>query len=70
MCMGFWAGIFLFSINPLTELFSYEYNFVNALLLGWLSSGTSYVFVTLFGDDGINISGDNKLELSEVKDDE
>jgi hypothetical protein len=68
--MGFWAGIFLFSINPLTELFSYEYNFVNALLLGWLSSGTSYVFVTLFGDDGINISGDNKLELSEVKDDE
>jgi len=68
--MGFWVGIFLFSINPLTELFSYEYNLVNALLLGWLSSGTSYVFVTLFGDDGINISSNNNLELSEAKDGE
>ncbi len=70
MCMGFWAGIFLFSINPLTELFSYEYNFVNALLLGWLSSGTSYVFVTLFGDDGINIGRNNDFEPNEDKDDE
>tara|TARA_R110000744_G_scaffold322220_2_gene428258 strand:- start:351 stop:557 length:207 start_codon:yes stop_codon:yes gene_type:complete len=68
--MGFWVGIFLFSINPLTELFSYEYNLVNALLLGWLSSGTSYVFVTLFGDDGINISSNNNLELGEAKDGE
>lgn len=54
MCMGFWVGIFLFCINPLTELFRYDYNFVNAFLLGCLSSGTSYALNMLFSDDGIN----------------
>lgn len=68
MCMGFWIGVFLFCINPLTELFSYEYNFINALVLGGLSSGTSYILITLFGDDGINIVS-KKIE-SEVSDNE
>jgi hypothetical protein len=53
MCLGFWVGAFLFGINQYTELFTFEYNLVNLLLLGWLSSGTSYVLCTVFGDDGV-----------------
>jgi hypothetical protein len=55
MCAGFWVGTFLFGINNLTELFSFEYNFTNALLLGCLSSGTSYVLNMVFGDCGIKV---------------
>ena len=53
MCMGFWVGVFLFGINGLTELFNFEYNYINILLLGSLSSGTSYILTTLFGDNGV-----------------
>jgi hypothetical protein len=53
MCMGFWIGIFLFGINDLTELFSFDYNYINAFLLGCLSSGTSYAFNMIFGDNGV-----------------
>ena len=55
MCMGFWSGGFLFGINGLTELFSFDYNLINFLICGWLSSGTSYVFGQTFGDEGINV---------------
>tara|TARA_R110000824_G_scaffold378823_2_gene570451 strand:+ start:299 stop:619 length:321 start_codon:yes stop_codon:yes gene_type:complete len=53
MCMGFWVGVFLFGINRYTELFTFEYNVANLILLGCLSSGTSYVLCTVFGDEGI-----------------
>ena len=53
MCMGFWIGVFLVGINRYTELFTYDNNIVNYLLLGCLSSGTSYVLCTLFGDNGV-----------------
>ena len=53
MCLGFWVGISLFSINKYTELFSFEYNFINLILLGCLSSGTSYILGVLIGDEGI-----------------
>ena len=56
MCMGFWVGVFLFCVNGFTELFTFDYNFVNALLLGCLSSGTSYTLSMLFNDSGININ--------------
>ena len=55
MCMGFWVGVFLFSINGFTELFSFDYNVINALICGWLSSGTSYILSVLFDDDGLKI---------------
>ena len=55
-CMGFWVGVFLFCINGTTELFTFDYNLMNALLLGWLSSGTSYVLSMLFNDNGLNVS--------------
>ena len=55
MCIGFWSGLFLFGINRYTELFNFDYNIANALCLSCLSSGTSYVLCTLFGDKGINV---------------
>ncbi len=53
LCMGFWAGVFLWSINGFTELCSFDYNLINALLLGCLSSGTSYVLNMIIGDNGV-----------------
>ncbi len=53
MCTGFWVGVFLFGVNGLTELFKFEYNYINALLLGGLSSGTSYILNMVFGDNGV-----------------
>ena len=55
MCMGFWVGVFLFGINDLTELFSFDYNLINALLLGCLSAGTTYFISMLVNDGGIKI---------------
>ena len=62
MCVGFWVGVFLFGINDYTELFNFEYNFLNFLLLGGLSSGTSYVLSETFGDCGIKISYNKREE--------
>jgi len=53
MCVGFWIGVFLFGINDYTELFTYDFNIANGLLLGGLSSGTSYALSMIFGDSGI-----------------
>ena len=56
MCMGFWVGVFLFLINGSTELFSFDYNIINALICGCLSSGTSYILSVLFDDNGFNLN--------------
>jgi len=61
MCVGFWVGALLYGISFYTELFTFELNVVNPFLLGWLSSGTSYILSQLFGDEGIKI----KLEAKE-----
>jgi len=52
MCVGFWVGVLLLFLNPFTELFTYDITLVNALLLGWLSSGTSYALCMLISDGG------------------
>ena len=62
MCTGFWVGVLLFGINGYTELFTYEYNIANLLILGWLSSGTSYILNVIFCDNGIQI-GTNDEQL-------
>lgn len=56
MCIGFWAGVFLFGINKYTELFNFEYNIANLLILGCVSSGTSYALNMIFGDAGIKVA--------------
>ena len=53
MCIGFWVGLILYSLNGYTDLYSFEYNFINPLLLGCLSSGTSYILGVIVGDGGI-----------------
>jgi len=55
MCTGFWVGVFLWALNGTTELFSFDSSLSTALLLGALSSGTSYILNVLFGDEGLKI---------------
>ena len=55
MCTGFWVGLFLWSINPYTQLFSFDESPVTAFLLGCISSATSYVLSIAFDDDGIKV---------------
>jgi len=55
MCMGFWVGVILWLLNGWTELFSFDRSLITGFLLGCLSSGTSYIFNMLFGDDGIKL---------------
>ena len=55
MCLGFWTGAFLYCINGFTELFTFDYCVANFFLLGWLSSGTSYILSIIFGDEGIKL---------------
>ena len=55
MCLGFWVGVLLYGISFYTELFTFELNWVNPIILGSLSSGTSYALSMLFGDEGINV---------------
>ena len=55
MCMGFWVSIFLFCINKYTELFTFEYNLANLLILGCLGSGTSYLLSVLVNDFGFKV---------------
>ena len=62
MCMGFHVGWFLMLLSPFTELFSFDVTITNFFLLGWLSSGTSYVLNALFGDEGFQLVN-KKTEL-------
>jgi hypothetical protein len=55
MCMGFWSGAFLFGINRYTELFTFDYNLANLLILGSLSSGTCYLLGVLVNDFGLKV---------------
>lgn len=62
MCMGFHVGWFLMLLSPFTGLFSFDVNIFNFFLLGWLSSGTSYVLNMVFSDEGIMIKHNYKQD--------
>jgi hypothetical protein len=53
VCVGFWVGVFLLATNHFTELFTFEQTLYNALVMGCLSSGASYVLAMVVGDKGI-----------------
>jgi len=55
MCVGFWVGVFLCIINPLTELFIFELSVVNFFICGCVSSGTSYLLSNLVDDCGFRL---------------
>ena len=59
MCVGFWVGVLLLLLNPFTELFIFDVTWVNALLLGGISSGTSYALCMLVSDGGFQIEHRN-----------
>jgi len=63
MCIGFWSGVLLLFLNPFTELFTFEVSLVNGLLLGWLSSGTSYALCMLISDGGFQYEYRNKRDV-------
>jgi hypothetical protein len=54
MCMGFHVGYAVALLMNLSSLFNVSTNIVDTFLLACLSSGTSYVFCSLFSDFGIN----------------
>jgi hypothetical protein len=56
LCTGFWAGVFLWSINGATELFNFEYSLINAFICGCVSAGTSYFLSMLLNDFGLKIN--------------
>ena len=58
LCVGFWVGVFLFSVNGFTELFTFEYSLTNAFLCGCISAGTSYLLSMIVDDFGIRRSKD------------
>ena len=60
LCTGFWAGIIVLFISQDSQLITYELNFVNCLLLGWLSAGTSYFLDMIVDDFGLKLSGEQK----------
>ena len=50
MCLGFWVGIFVAIISPYTALFTFEGTLIEIILLGFISSGTSYALCVSFND--------------------
>ena len=56
LCIGFWSGVFLWSINDLTELFNYDYNLANAFIMGCVSAGTSYFLSSVIEDNGFSVN--------------
>jgi len=55
MCTGFWTGVFLWAISPLTELFTFDQSLVTAFVLGCYSSIVCYFGSMLVNDYGLNI---------------
>jgi hypothetical protein len=62
MCMGFHVGWFLMLLSPFTELFNFDVTIANFFILGWLSSGTSYILNMIFGDSGFQIGVEHGTE--------
>lgn len=53
MCTGFWTGVFLWLLQPLTKLYHFDNSILTGFLLGCLSSGTSYLLDKTVSDEGI-----------------
>lgn len=53
MCVGFWVGCLLVLLSDYTNIYNFDISIVNCFLMSCLSSATSYVLCTIFGDEGI-----------------
>ena len=65
MCIGFWAGLFVWALSCYTTLFIFDYTIVTGFFLACLSSGTSYTLSMLISDNGLQL-GMNKEEVQDV----
>ena len=63
MCVGFWAGAFLFGINGYTELFTFDYNIANFFVLSWLASGTTYLLTMFLSDFGFRVEVKDNVDI-------
>ena len=59
-CLGYWVGLILFLLNPCTNLFNFDLTFLNAVLVPFISAGTTYVLGTVIDDGGIRIDNNCK----------
>lgn len=59
MCTGFWVGVFLAILDPFTGLFNLAEALFDPFLMGFLSSGTSYILDKVVSDGGIQIQKGN-----------
>ena len=55
LCMGFWVGVFLWGVSPMTELFSFSNSPVTAFICGCIGGGTSYLLSAIVDDEGISL---------------
>ena len=69
MCMGFHVGWFLMLLSPFTDLCSFDVGLSNFILLGSLSSATSYVLNMVFSDEGIKIASQNTYKPVSIDND-
>lgn len=67
MCMGFWVGVILCGVNGFTELFNVERTWLNYFLCGGISSAASYVFATVFGDNGLKFEHNHNDDTEECE---
>jgi hypothetical protein len=55
MCTGFWVGFIISALEPLFGLFNLCSSPFDPILLGFLSSGTTYILDKIVSDEGIVI---------------
>jgi len=55
LCMGFWVGVFLWGVSPMTELFNFSNSPVTALICGCIGAGTSFALSAMVDDEGISL---------------
>jgi hypothetical protein len=56
MCTGYWVGLTLWVLQPLTNLYHFDSLPMTGFLLACLSSGTSYILDKTVSDEGIKFS--------------
>jgi len=51
--------VFMWAINGFTELFTFEYSFINAFVCGCISAGTCYLLSMIVDDFGFRTGDKN-----------
>ena len=65
MCVGFWAGLIVYGFSFFSRLITFELDWGTPILLGLLSSGTSYILCSLFDDNGLKLEVENEYSCDD-----